>query len=363
MTFKWLIKRRHRKDLEEIKRKIENVEKEAKRNKFKRYVVTLYYLLPNFYKRKIEEEARYSNIEDYPYYYSQISIISFLLLSIFPIYLFLIKVSFIFPVLLFIFMLIASLLIPYFSLIMSAESRRKRIEKYLPDFLILVSSNMKSGLTIDKAILFASRKEFGELSEITRKAAYEIYSGKDVDDALLDMSSYIKSQIFNKTIKLLIQGLRAGGNIAKLLEEAANDIRNTELLQKEIKTTVITYIMFIFFAGVIASPVLFAISVFLINSTMSMWKIDVSMEEMLKEYSVMNIMTIHKPKINVQMFEIFSLISLMITTFFAGLLISIIQTGGYKNALKYSPIFMLLSIAIYYGAYYLLSYLFGNMLI
>jgi len=85
-------------------------------------------------------------------------------------------------VLFFLFFGSAAIATPYFSLILAADARRKRVERYLPDFLILTSANLRSGLTIDKALLFASRREFGELSKLTRKAAYEIYGGKEVGE-------------------------------------------------------------------------------------------------------------------------------------------------------------------------------------
>ncbi len=357
-----LKKRKRKKELEEIKKKIENIDEEVKKSKFEKYLVSIFYLLPPPYQKKIEEEATFANVGNYQYYFTKIFLISFILPQIFPLYLLYLHIPWMWAAALEVVFLSMATFLPYFSLILAADSRSKRLEKYLPDFLILFSSNIKSGLTIDKAILFASRKEFGELSDITRRAAYEIYGGKDIGDALKDMSKHIKSEIFHKTIYLLLQGLRSGGNIAKLLEEAANDIRNTEMLQKEIKSTVVTYIMFIFFAGVIASPLLFATSVFLIQSTTSMWKVDVSMSSLLKEYGVMSFISINKPHVDIQMFQNFSIAALIITTIFAGLLISVIHSGNYKSALKYSPIFMVLSIAIYYGAYYLLSYLFGGML-
>ncbi len=361
--FKKIRKVRRRKEIENIKRRIENIEKEAKKSKFKEYIVYIYYVLPNSLRKKIKEEATYANIEEEDYYYSVVFIISFLSSLVFPLYLVYIKINVLYVLAIFFILFVMSLFVPYFSLTMASESRRKMMEKYLPDFLILTSSNIKSGLTIDRALLFASRKEFGELSKITKKTAYQIYSGKDVDDALIEMSKRIKSQIFNKTIKLLVQGLRSGGNSAKLLEEAANDIRNTEILQKEIRGTVITYIMFIFFAGVVAAPALFATSVFLISSTTTMWKIDDTMQSMLQEYGVMSFISMKKPQIDIAKFELFALVSLMITTVFAGILISVIQSGTYKNAIKYSPFFMVLSIAIYYGVSLGLRNLFGSMLI
>ncbi len=346
---KWFFKKKSRKkELKEIRKKLENIEHE--KPSFLDNLAKFYYVFPEFYRRKLEEEARYAGVKSPEKYVSVMSLTTFLFLLAPLFYLIWLKVWWWLIALLFLIFLFFSAIDPYLALILASDSRRKRIEQFLADFLILTSSNIKSGLTIDKALLFASRPEFGELSELTRRAAYEIYGGKDVEDALFDLSRNIKSQIFEKTVNLLVQGLRSGGAVAKLLDETANDIRNTETLQKEIRGSVIMYIMFIFFAGVVGAPALFSISIFLVNSTSSMWVGDTSdLTDLTEEYGISSFIQMKSTQVDTKVFEYFALSAIMITTVFAGMLISIIQTGKIRNALKYSPIFMFVAIGIYYA--------------
>lgn len=355
-------KKSRRKELKEIRKKLENIEQE--KPSFLDSILRIYYIFPEFYREKLEKEARYAGVKSPEKYISIIASTTFLLLLIPLIYLILWRVWWWLIAALLLVFLFVSAANPYLALVLASESRRKRIEQFLPDFLILTSANIKSGLTIDKALLFASRPEFGELSELTRRAAYEIYGGKDVEDALFDLSRNIKSQIFEKTVNLLVQGLRSGGAVAKLLDETANDIRNTETLQKEIRSSVIMYIMFIFFAGVIGAPALFSISIFLVSSTSSMWVGDSSdLTELTQEYGVSTFIQMKSTKVDTQAFEYFALSTIIITTVFTGMLISIIQTGKIRNALKYSPIFMLVAIGIYYALKSMLFKLFSSVLV
>ena len=56
-------------------------------------------------------------------------------------------------------------LLIYMWLLLSVDAKAKFVEKMLPDALQLMASNMRSGITSDKALLMAARPEFGPLSE------------------------------------------------------------------------------------------------------------------------------------------------------------------------------------------------------
>ncbi len=52
----------------------------------------------------------------------------------------------------------------YYLLNQAGDSKARFVEKILPDALQLIASNMKSGLTTEKALLVSSRPEFGALA-------------------------------------------------------------------------------------------------------------------------------------------------------------------------------------------------------
>src|SRR4030042_1953205 len=115
-------------------------------------------------------------------------------------------------------------------------------------------------MTIDKALLLSSRKEFAPLDEEILLLGKEIITGKEIMQALHDMSLRIKSDKIRKTLELVISGIRSGGNISILLEETAVNMRERNFIEKKSASNVLMYVIFIFFAVAIGAPLLFGLS-------------------------------------------------------------------------------------------------------
>ncbi|MFQ6055173.1 MAG: type II secretion system F family protein, partial [Methanosarcinales archaeon] len=126
----------------------------------------------------------------------------------------------------------------------------------LPDVLQLISANVRAGMTVDKAIWLSARPEFGILEEEVRKVGAKTMGGKPINLALKEMSKKIKSKILDRTVKLIIEGIESGGDLAKLLDETSSNIRTTQSLRKEIRSSVMMYSIFILFAAVLGAPML-----------------------------------------------------------------------------------------------------------
>ena len=325
------------------------------------YETVIYNMLPRKYREFIEDEARYAGLEAFKesfvfklfvVFYVMAFVDFFILIGFIKAPLWL---SIIPPLII----IVVGLGAPYIIYSLVAESRRKTIEQLLPDLLLLTASNIKSGLTIDRALLFSARPEFGELGQEFKKVAFHIYGGRPIDESFQMLTTKVKSTILARTVGLLVEGLKSGGAVAKLLEETAADIRNTELLQKEIQSSVMMYVMFIFMAAVLGAPFLFAISTFLVMSTTSMWD---DMGDIDPEFAGTGTIQISKPDIDLVAFQYFSIAAMIITTVFSGFLISLIQSGNLKGAIKYSPLFVTVALGIYFAAKKMLLIVFADML-
>ena len=261
--------------------------------------------------------------------------------------------------------LCAGILTPYSKYSIFADKRSKKIEAMLPDILMLTSSNIKSGLTIDRAMLFSARPEFGAIGQEFKKVALDIYGGVPVEKAFLELSSKIKSKILGNTVKMLVEGLRSGGAVAKLLEETAIDIQNSEVLHKEIQASVMMYTIFIFIAAVLGAPFLFAISNFLTQSMSVMWSSTGSssgQDVSSVQGSLSTSISVSAPDVDLDALHNFSVYAIMITTICGGILISLIQKGNIKEAYKYAPPFAIVALIIFYVAKQGLLVVFGGML-
>ncbi|MBW6452082.1 MAG: type II secretion system F family protein [DPANN group archaeon] len=328
----------------------------------KDYVKAIYHKYPAKYRALLEKEAIYAGIK-HPIDHQAV-IISRFFMFLFLALLVVANLFLLMPTYLFLtislFFIVVSFFVPYIIYTVMADNRTKDVEKILSDVLILASSNIKSGYTIDKALIFSARKEFGALSVEIKKTAFMIYSGIKPEKAFKKLTDNIYSEHLERVINLLVEGMKNGGQIATLLEESANDIENAKVLKKEINSSIQMYLIFIIIAGVIASPIMFAISSYLISSTIDMWG---GMGDFGSKNMGSSLMSISPsaPSVDPAFFDGFAITAIFITNFFAGLVISLIKNGNIKGGINYSPIFVVVSIVIFFIAKHILFVLMGGL--
>jgi Flp pilus assembly protein TadB len=303
----------------------------------------VYETLPRAYRDKVEQEARYAsmdNVESIVLNGMLAVAASVILGAMFLPYSIEWKLG-----LMALGLITAPPLVPYVIISIAAERRKNEMENVLPDALLLISANMKSGLNIEKAFLLSARDEFGPLAEELRRTAMEMFGGKPVQEALDGLEDRVKSELFQETIKLLIDGLEAGGNTAELLESSAEDIRNSMELREEINSNIRMYVIFIVMAAVIGAPLLFSISVYMSQTTAEMWAGtnigDIQTGNQLG-------LTFQEPQVNTAFFEQFSIMAIIVINFFAALIISQIKNANVKEGAKYIPPMIVISLVLFF---------------
>ncbi len=306
--------------------------------------MSLYVTLPDKYTDYIEQQARYARIGAYRRMTANFVIGYFVLLL--PVLYFL-DMSRMMSVVTFVVAAPFSLVLPYGLFSILAERRKRAIERVLPDALLLMSANIESGLTVEKAFLLSARDEFGPLADDIQRTAMKMFGGIPVEDALEELAEETNSGLFAETLKLLIDGINAGGEASALLESSAEDIRNSLHLREEIEANVKMYSIFILFASVLGAPLLFAISTYLAETTSDLWGENAGNLEDIPESGMM---TMSAPDINVEFFRVFAVASILISNVFASLILSEIKNGSVKYGLKYVPVFPVIAIIIYFVA-------------
>src|SRR3989344_5295147 len=164
------------------------------------------------------------------------------------------------PLIVFVVSFAGLIFLAYALMKMSSDSKGRFVENILPDALQIIASNMKSGLTTERALFVAGRPEFGVLQLELKNASKEISSGMPVEKALIGISEKINSVTLKKTLWLITEGIRSGGQISDLLMQLANDLKNQQALVDETNANISMYILLIFFAALFVTPVLFGIS-------------------------------------------------------------------------------------------------------
>jgi archaeal flagellar protein FlaJ len=232
----------------------------------------------------------------------------------------------------------------------------KKMEEVFPDFIELVSSNLRSGMTVDKALLMSSRKEFYPLDEHILQLGKDITTGKEITVALKEMAIRIKSEKINKTISLINSGLKTGGNLAILLEETASNLREREFIEKRAASNVLMYVIFIFFAVAIGAPVLFGLSSVLVKVLSTLLS---SIPE-LPTNSAMPL-TLKSVNISTEFITYFSLTFMIVSDILAALLLGLVSKGEEKRGVKYIIPLIALSTTTYLLIKTILSGYFGTL--
>lgn len=312
------------------------------------HVDYIYDLHPNAYTDRIEEESDYASIENYKEAMLSIGVASIFIMMLIGVlmpYGNALKAAFILTT-----APVAYLSFPYIAISVAAERRKKEMERVLPDALLLISTNIKSGASINRAFLSGAREEFGPLEGELRKTAIEITGGKSVQDSLENLRTRVKSEIFSDTLKILSDAIESGGNTAELLESSAEDIRSSLELRDEIKSSIRMYVMFILIASVFGAPILFSITVYMAQTTTQMWE-QTQLEGGASSFAAGGNtgLSFQPPDVNTEFLIQFSVLALTITNFFASLIISEIQNGNLKEGAKYIPFTVSTAVVLFLG--------------
>jgi len=248
----------------------------------------------------------------------------------------------------------------YMFITMSVNSKTKQVEEALPDALQLMSSNIRAGLTTDKALILAARPEFGPLAGEIKRVGRETMMGRELAAALIDITKRIRSDHLTRTMELIVSSIQSGGELADLLDQTASDLRDQQLIQKEISAGVLMYVIFIFIAIGVGAPGLFAVSGFLVEMLVS--NINVISSQMPAELSAQATISITEVGVTSEFIHMYSLIALFVSSLFGGIIMGLIRTGKIVDGITYIPLLLLVSMGIYFVGNYLMSTIFGGMI-
>ncbi len=240
------------------------------------------------------------------------------------------------------------------------EKRISFVEEILPDTLELMSANMRAGFIPSRALILSAREEFGPLAEAIKKAGKDMITGDSLENAFRNVGKFVKSDILESTMKLINEGVRSGGQLVSLLEETAIDIRRKEAIKKEVKANILMYGIFIIFAGCVAAPVLYALTIHLVGM-ISQFGVGAAVDSQMTAAGITMFSGGGGATISQEFLFIFSIIAIIITTFFSSLIIGIIDSGKERNGIKYIPVFMILALVMFFIANGMLEVFFTGM--
>lgn len=233
----------------------------------------------------------------------------------------------------------------YVALLLLADRRRDKIEQALPDFLTLAAANVRAGMTIDQAMWYAAKPEFGLLSDEVEVVAKQAFGGVPFPQALDGLALHTNSRSVRRMVALIKQGLASGGEIAEILERTSEDTRNMQIIKKDISASLLMYIIFIVFAAGIGTPFLFAVSSKLIGILEHVFAQIPDTSQISVGSS--NLIKFSSPAVSSDQFFMFVMASTVLTAIMSSMMIGVIQRGAKREGIKYFPFLIASGLTIF----------------
>lgn len=234
----------------------------------------------------------------------------------------------------------------YFSTNMKIYQRIKVIEDNLPDYLVLVSTNLKGGLSFEKSLWSSIKPEFGILSEEVSIVSKRVMTGTDLTDALLELSQKYDSPSLRRTLNIIIGEIESGGEVAKVLDQIIENLRKTRNIKDEMAANTLMFTIFIGVIVVFISPLLFALALNLLKILVN---VSAQVAPALKSSAMGGGgFTMKEISIDVDEFKGFSVLAISIISIFSSMILSIIQKGDIRGGIKYVPFFLATAIFFYF---------------
>lgn len=247
----------------------------------------------------------------------------------------------------------------YAYLDMRIMDRTKKIEDVLDDFLMLVSENLKGGLSIDRALWSSIKPEFGVLAKEIEIASKKVATGEDVEDAIREFIDKYESPMTRRSFEILIEETRSGGHVASTLDKIVDDIKETKLLKAELVATNTQYVIFISSIVSFVSPLLFALAYQLL---VILSKFSEKISPAMQSSGATSLpITMAEFNISLPDFMLFSRVAIGVVALFSSMLIADINRGTIKAGIKYFPAAIIASLLIYEFFLQMFSVFFGSM--
>ncbi len=151
---------------------------------------------------------------------------------------------------------IITIVSPFVISIIAESQIATEKESMFLEFTRNLVESVKTGTPISKSIINMKGRAYGSLSIHIDKLGNQISLGIPLNDALKIFSKDINNKNISRTLTLIGQAERAGGDIGEILESVAKAVTMADKLRKERKSTISTmvaqgYIIFFVFMVIV----------------------------------------------------------------------------------------------------------------
>jgi len=247
-------------------------------------------------------------------------------------------------------------LLLYTILNLRAEKRGLEIEEVLPDALHLISQSLRGGSPTHQAINTACKTEFKSLNQELKRVSTEVTLGVKLEDSLIEMTTRVKSEKLKYVVSMMVFAIKSGGKLSGLLESTAIDLKDQSLVDMKVRAEVSKYKIMLMVALIGMVPFLFALVANIITMFSNFgFDLDVSTDMFA------NMMLPGKVSITEDYFFKFSIFAIIVQMIAGSFVIGAIGESKASRGLKYVPIMIALSLALYMAFRVVLGSMLGGM--
>jgi flagellar protein FlaJ len=189
------------------------------------------------------------------------------------------------------------------------ERRDLRMEEAIPDVFEELATSLRAGATIEQALLDLTKIQKGPLIDELSIALNDMEGGFSFEESLENLIERIDVVMIKRIFTIVIDGRKAGGELADILDAVASDARQMARLMRERRSKTVLYVIFIFMAGALVAPLIFGF----------VTQIAGLVANVGSETAVANPLNI--PGTNINIFWIY----LLIETFISGIMLAVVR--------------------------------------
>jgi len=220
------------------------------------------------------------------------------------------------------------------------KKKRAKEEKF-PDFMRDLAEFWKGGLSMTKAVDTLSKGEYGALDEEVERMAQQLSWGVAFNEVMEDFAKRVKTGLIERSIALIEEANKAGGEISDILLTVSNDAREIKILDKEKEGVMKSYISIIVSAFLIYAIIIAAMVIIFVPAISTSTKeIDLSSTS----FGGVSIKELEPAFVALIFFY-----SVVVQALGGGLNAGIMGKGTISDGLKWAALFLILGWLIFEG--------------
>ena len=211
---------------------------------------------------------------------------------------------------------------------------KEKVDEHLPNLLREISDAQKVGLPLPRAVIEASKRQYGPLTDELQLMAAKISWGIPFSQGLREMQKNIQTPLFDRTSILILEAEKAGGQTDEIFDSAYVHVTELLGLKRERLASMSSYKWIIVVAFLVFSFVI----VILLNS----FFIELARQSsQLQTSDNSNLSTLGGLPVSLAILQLIFFHLLLIEGLFSGLIASKMSTGRYTQGL-YNSIYLLI---------------------